>query len=936
MRSVGGSPMAEPPATASFEVAASERDSLLATKLYVPRTHSGFVRRPRLLAHLDTGSVRALGLVCAPPGFGKTALLADWIQARQRSVAWLSVDSGDNDPARFWRYVAAALDRVRPGIADGVAPLLGPPAPPSFDGVATALINELAGRPGDDEVLLVLDDYHVVEAQSVHQSVMFLLDHLPSDSHVLLASRTDPPLPLARLRARGQLAELRSADLRFSPDEAAALLREATGRHLSDAAVEALTTRTEGWAAGLQLAALSLGGQADVAGFVATFSGSHRYVLDYLTEEVLELQTEEARGFLLETSILNRLSGELCDAVTGRTGGQVMLEALERANLFLVPLDEVRGWWRYHQLFADLLRVRLQRQDPERAAQLHRNAAAWHDKHGLADDAVRHALDAGDATWAARLMERHIDALHLRSEGETLQRWRAALPADLVASRPRLLLAEGRMALLSGRVDAVEASVDAAERAWASAPDAADEVYNPSVGRGASVFANVPATIALERAFLSEFRGDAEASIAFASRALAELHEGEWVLESAAQERLAVADWLRGKLPEAEDVIAARVAGFLAAGESSLVAWGCYYLGLIQRAQGRLDAALQTYRQVLEITATPGRPPLPTSAVAYVGLAELAYQRGELETAARYLSEGMTPSRQLTYTQPLATGLATLAWIHQAEGDGSGALDTMREAEQVAPSAGVTALLNPVPSQRARLLLAQGDLAAAIGWIEERGLRADDEPTYAREPEYLVLARVLLTSDTAGRALVLLERLHAAATAQARIGSVIEIQALRSLALAADGDETGAVAAAADALSLAHRPGYMRVFADEGHPMSALLGRVVAAQRTDETIARRVPLDYVGRLLKAIGEHGLPRRETGGAAAASGLVDPLSARELEVLGLLAAGRSNRDIAADLVVTLDTVKKHVSHILGKLGAVNRTEAVARARGLGLIT
>src|SRR5512132_4192527 len=290
MRSVGGSPMAEPPATASFEVAASERDSLLATKLYVPRTHSGLIRRPRLLAHLDTGSVRALSLVCAPPGFGKTALLADWIHARQRAVAWLSLDSGDNDPARFWRYATAALDRVRPGLADGVAPLLGPPAPPSFEGVATALITELAGE-GEAEVLLVLDDYHLVEAQPVHQSVMFLLDHLPSDFHVLIASRTDPPLPLARLRARGQLAELRSADLRFSPDEGAALLREATGRHLSDAAVEALTTRTEGWAAGLQLAALSLGGQADVAGFVATFSGSHRYVLDYLTEEVLELQT---------------------------------------------------------------------------------------------------------------------------------------------------------------------------------------------------------------------------------------------------------------------------------------------------------------------------------------------------------------------------------------------------------------------------------------------------------------------------------------------------------------------------------------------------------------------------------------------------------------------------------------------------------------------
>jgi LuxR family maltose regulon positive regulatory protein len=639
---------------------------------------------------------------------------------------------------------------------------------------------------------------------------------------------------------------------------------------------------------------------------------------------------------LLETSVLNRLSGELCDVVTGRTDGQAMLEALERANLFLIPLDEVRGWWRYHQLFADLLRVRLQQWDPERAAQLHRNAAAWHDQHGLADDAVRHALDAGDATWAARLMERHIDALHMRSEGETLQRWSAALPADLVASRPRLLLAEGRMALLSGRVEAVEASVDAAERAWASDTAAADEVYNPSVGRGASSFANVPAAIALERAYLAEFRGDAESSIAFASKVLAELDEGEWMLESLAQERMAVADWLRGKLPEAAEAIASRVARFLAAGEPTLVAWSGYYLALIQRAQGRLDAAHQTYQQVLEVTSTAGRPPLPASGAAFVGLAEMAYQRGELDTAEQYLSEGMTPCRQLTYTQPLATGLATLAWIRQAEGDGSGALDTMREAAAVAPSTGVAALLNPVPAQRARLLFAQGDLAAVMGWIEERGISADDEPSYAREPEYLVLVRVLLTSNAADRACVLLERLRATASAQGRIGSVIEIQALRSLALAADGDETGAVAALADALILARGPGYVRVFADEGDPMSALLGRLVAAQRTDETIARDVPLDDVARILKAIGEHGLPRPATGRQVSTPGLVEPLTARELEVLGLLAAGRSNRDIAADLVVTLDTVKKHVSRILSKLGAVNRTEAVARGRGLGLIT
>ena len=316
-------------------------------------------------------------------------------------MAWLSVDAADNDPARFWRHVVAALERVRPEIGERAGPLLGPPAPPSFEGLVTVLINELAAGPGEDEVLLVLDDYHLIEAEQVHAPLEFLVEHLPPGLHLVLASRSDPPLPLARLRAGRQLAELRAAELRFTAGEAGFLLGETIGADLDAAAVAALTSRTEGWAAGLQLAALSLRGQADPDGFVAGFSGSHRYVLDYLAEEVLERQSEQTRAFLLDTSVLERLSGPLCDAVTGRAGGQAMLEQVERANLFLLPLDEVRGWWRYHHLFADLLRARLQQQQPGRVAGLHQNAAAWCEEHGLADDAVRHALAAEDTTWAA-------------------------------------------------------------------------------------------------------------------------------------------------------------------------------------------------------------------------------------------------------------------------------------------------------------------------------------------------------------------------------------------------------------------------------------------------------------------------------------------------------------------------------------------------------
>jgi LuxR family maltose regulon positive regulatory protein len=828
--------MADPPSTTPFEVAASQEDALLATKLHVPGPQPGLVARPRLLERLEEALARGLVVVCAPAGFGKTALLADWARRSQRTVAWLSLDAGDNDPTRFWRHAAAALDRMRPGIAEQLAPLLGPPAPASFEGLVTALINQLAAEPGDGDAVLVLDDYHLVDAEPVHASMGFLLEHRPPGLHLVLASRADPPLAVARLRARGQLAELRDRDLRFTVEEAAALLRTAVGPDLPDAAVAALLARTEGWVAGLQLAGLSLRGQPDVAGFVASFSGSHRYVLDFLAEEVLDRQPAEVRRFLLETSVLERLSGPLCQAVTGRADGQAMLEQVERANLFLVPLDEVRGWWRYHHLFADLLRARLAQEQPERLPGLHRAAAAWSEAHGLADDAIHHALAAGDGAWAARLAERHADALLLHSEGATVQRWLTALPAELVGSRPRLLLVQARLALLSGRMEGADELLDAAEHAFAEA-EAADDPFEPSTGRAASLLANVPATMALDRAYLAELRGDAERALALASRALTELGEGEWMLESNASGYLGVAEWLRGRLPVAERLLSSTIAQWLRAGQRQLAVRGWHHLGQVQRAEGRLDAALGTYQQALEVAAPPDQPALPSAGMAQVGMAEVAYQRGELDAALEHLTEGLGLCRQLVYTPPLATGLATLAWIRQAHGDSAGALDAMEEADRVAPSRGVATLLNPAPAQRARLLLAQGDLAAAH-WTKQRGLGADDEPSYPHEPEYLVLARVLLAQDGPDQALGLLGRLHAQATAQGRLGSLIEIQALRALALAASGEEAGAVAVLAEALTLACPQGYVRVFADEGAPMAALLGRLVTAQRTQR---RRSP-----------------------------------------------------------------------------------------------
>ena len=557
--------MAEPLAVASAGVGAAKRDVLLATKLHVPGPRPGFVARPRLVRALGEGLARGLVVVCAPAGFGKTALLADWVRSGDHRVAWLSLDAADNDPVRFWRHVIAALDRARPGIGERAGPLLGPPAPLSFEGLVTALINEVAAQPGDGEVLLVLDDYHLIDARQVHGSLEFLVEHLPPGLRLALASRSDPPLRLPRLRVGGQLAELRADDLRFSADEAAALLREAIDTELPGSAVAALAARTEGWAAGLQLAALSLRGQADPAGFVAAFSGSHRYVLDYLAGEVLDRQPEELRAFLLETSVLERLSGGLCDAVTGRTDSQAMLERVELAGLFLVPLDEVRGWWRYHHLFADLLRARLQQERPGRVAGLHRAAAAWHEQHGLADDAVRHALAAGDAAWSVRLVERHVDAFLLSSQGATIQRWLAALPADLIRSRPRLLLPQVVLALLSGRLEEGEGLLDAADRAVADTAGGADEPYEPVLGRATSLFANLPAIIAHEHAMLAVLRGDAERAIMFASQALANLGGDEWMLASHANGYRGLAEWLRGRLAEAELALSSSIGQWRAA-----------------------------------------------------------------------------------------------------------------------------------------------------------------------------------------------------------------------------------------------------------------------------------------------------------------------------------------------------------------------------------
>jgi LuxR family transcriptional regulator, maltose regulon positive regulatory protein len=923
--------MAGSGASPANQTAAGERDELLATKLSLPRTRPDRLARSRLVQQLDEGMARELLLVCTPAGFGKTTLVADWAASTRWPVAWLSLDLEDNDPARFWRYVVAALDRVCQGLAEHVFPRLSAPTVLSSKGLVTGLINQLEAAP--EELALILDDYHVIESESIHDAMAFLLDHLPPQLHLAISSRTDPPLPLARLRAGGRLAELRATDLRFTPEEAAALLREVWGLDLAAEAVAALEARTEGWAVGLQLAALSLRERPDPDAFLGALAGTHRYVLDYLSEEVLERQPDRVRGFLLQTSILERLCGPLCDAVTGDSDGQDMLEALERANLFVIPLDAERRWWRFHQLFGDLLRARLQRAEGALLPELHWRAAVWCEQHGLIDETIRHALASGDPIWAARLVEQHANAALQRGENASLGRWLSLLPDDIVRSRPALCLAQSLMEFHRGHLDAAERLLEQAERAY----DPGQEQQAFEVPTDAGTVAEVPAAIALLRAHAAGARGDADAMAEHARSALTHLAEEEagprfWARWLAGP----WADWMRGRLADAEHGYAEMLAEGRATPDPNPLMLNSLPLGEVQQGQGKLGAALRTHREGLRLAAEGDRASAFHAAAAHLGIAKVLYERDQLDDALGHVTYSLELGRQMIWF--LAQRLVASAWIRQALGEAEAALEAMDEACRIDPSPDTISLWQPGPSERARLLLAQGRAGEAARWAEDRGLRAEDEVSYAREQDYLVLARVLLARSDLDRALGLLGRLEALAASQGRTQSVIQIRALRSVALQSAGDHQGALALLADALTLAQPEGYVRVFADEGPPMAALLRSLIGARQRGRVAAGSgATREHLHRVIRAFGPapSGRTAGPEGAASGASGQVEPLTERELEVLGLLAAGRPNREIAQELVVTLETVKKHASHIFDKLGAANRTEAVARARELRLL-
>lgn len=908
---------------------------LLETKLYLPRPRRALVPRSRLRARLDRGAEATLTLVCAPAGFGKTTLLAEWlaaVPASSQPAAWLSLDQGDNQPATFWTYLVAALRTAVPGIGAGAFALLESPQPPPIEAVLAALLNDLGALPRD--LVLVLDDYHAIDARDIHAGMAFLLDHIPETLHLVIASRADPPLPLARLRARGELVELRAADLRFTLGEAAAFLNEAMGLDLAAADVAALEVRTEGWVVGLQLAALSLQGRADVAEFVGAFAGDDRYVLDYLVEEVLQRQPAEVRRFLLHTAILDRLSGSLCDAVTGQDDGNGVLAALERGNLFIVPLDDKRHWYRYHHLFADVLHAHLLAEQPEQIATLHRRASAWHERQGVVAEAIRHALAAEDVGRAADLIESAVPAMRRSRQEATVLGWLRALPDALVRRRPVLSAAYAWALLTSGELAGVEARLQDAEH-WLEATAATGERPETTVPDMVVVdeaeFRCLPGALAVYRAGQALALGDLIATVHHARRALVLITGDDHLWRGAAASLLGLASWAGGDLVAAHRAYAEGMASVRRAGNLADVLGCAIALADIQIAQGRLHEALRTYEQALPLVPGPGALVLRGTADLYVGLAELHRERDDLDAATRYLQRSKALGEHAGLPRHPYRWCVAMSRLREAQGDLDGALALLHEAERRYMS-DFFPDVRPVAALRARVWVAQGRQAEALGWARAQGLSTEDDLSYLREFEHLTLARVLLArarhdrdEHAAHQANSLLVRLLAAAQAGERAGSAIEILLLQALVHQMRGDIPAALVPLHQALTLAEPERYVRLFVDEGQAMRDILRHAAAGGG-----AR----DYARRLLAAFDGPRQPTLAPPQAAAAN-LVEPLTAREVAVLRLVAAGLRNQEIAAQLYIGLATVKRHIANAYGKLGVSHRTEAVARANELHLL-
>lgn len=910
-------------------------ESLLATKLYIPAPRPNRVPRPRLTDRLEAGVGGALTLISAPAGFGKSTLLSDWIHESGRKVGWVSLDEGDSDPVRFLCYAVTALADAHPGLGDDALAALREARstePEVLEPILRGLLNEIHGLSKD--LILVLDDYHVVSSPGVHQAVQFLLDRMPPELHLVLSTRVDPPLHLSRLRARGQLTELRAKDLRFTPQEAADFLNQAMGLGLSAKDVEALEERTEGWAVGLQMAALSLQGRRDVGGFIEQFTGSHRFVLDYLTDEVLSRQRQGVRDFLLHTSILSRLSGPLADAVTGRDDGQAVLEELDAANLFLIPLDDTRTWYRYHHLFGTLLSHQLERKAGKTGvAALHEKASAWYAANGHPEDALEHALAAGAFDRAVAIVEENALPRLMRGDVGAPLRWVRRLPAEKLRTRPRLAMGQAWSLVLNLQWAEAEASTAEAERALEVNPDS-------EVALQASVL----------RGFLARVRGEAQRSTALLREVVEQVPREDRFLRSLVTLDLGIACREEGETAAARTVLEeARTLAFESENVLVLVIAQAH-LAEMEVDAGRLRRGLELDQEGLrlagELSSRSGPSPGPLG-VPYTGMAAIHYEWGDLETASDYAFRAVELGRRGGLGGNILHGMVVLVRVRQARGDFAGAFEALAEAEGVMRRTGVPHWMMALDSYRSRLLLAQAraegtepPIEEVSRWAREAGLLPDWRrpsdtriflPVYPPEFAHLTLARLFLARGDHGEALDLLRWLREPAEAAGRLRALLDMLALETLVRNAAGDRDGALRTLRHALALGEPEGFVRTFADKGAAMGALVV---------EAAPGHVSPDYARRLLGAFGKPEvvyLPVSVFEATAPAKGLepAEPLSEREIEVLRLIATGLSNADAGKRLFIAPSTVKKHLENIYSKLGTRNRTQAIARAREAGLL-
>ena len=901
-----------------------QRDPLLATKLHVPRPRTQLVHRSHLIERLQQGMERTLTLVSAPAGFGKTTLLAQWLAERRTIVAWLSLEAEDNEPIRFFSYVLTALQTLHSQLGTIARALLEASQGTPVEYVLTVLTNDILEHSTGD-FALVLDDYHVIEADTIHRGMAFLLEHLPPQMHLIMATRADPPLPLARLRARGQLTEVRAADLRFDANEASGFLHTVMGLDLPAPAVAALERRTEGWIAGLQLAALSLQGRTDISAFLSAFTGSHRFILDYLSEEVLSHQSAVVQSFLLSTSILERLSGPLCDVVTGQQEGQATLAALDQANLFVVPLDDERHWYRYHHLFAEVLSNRLQQTDPSLVPQLHLRASAWYEQQGLFVEAVQHALAASDVERAADLIE-HIDVGSWAGFGEHVYRvldWLERLPDALVRIRPLLCIAHAVALMFTNQLREAEARLQAAERCL-------------EAGVSAEQARMLRGQVLAIRGNIARYTGDLVHCVVLSQQALHLLPEVEMTTRPIARMNAAHAFLVSGDVTARPERLAAdTVTSMRATGTPSGTLRSLTTLARLQVVQGRLRQAAATYEEAARVA--PARESLQAlvgSPAYYFGLGDVLREWNVLDVAEPTLSQGMELVRgSLTVGAEMVTlGYMTLARLQMARAEHNQALTTLDTFTHLGQERSFASyLIARGAAIRAHVGLAQGNLRAATSWVEQSGISTEnDDLGYLREREYLTLARVRIaqrredpSASFYQNTFQLLDRLLQDAEAKARRSSILELLLLQSLAKEAQGERDEAFSRLKQTLSLAEPEGYVRLFVDEGAPMLALLR---------QARVRGIVPHYVAMLLTAFGE---PMDAARLSSHSGALIEPLTEREREVLQLLAEGASNREIAQRLILSVGTVKKYVYNICGKLGVQSRTQALARARALHLL-